>query len=112
MRLLFDQNISYRLVKRIQDIFPDSKQVREVGLEEKSDREIWNYAKEQGFTIVTFDADFFDINLLYGFPPKIIWLRIGNTHTDNLIELLKEKKTEIIDFISSNDTGCLEVYRE
>lgn len=61
MKLLFDQNISFRIVKLIQDKFPDTVQVRELRLEGKSDFEIWNYAKVNDFTIVTFDADFYDL---------------------------------------------------
>jgi predicted nuclease of predicted toxin-antitoxin system len=61
MKLLFDQNISHRLINRIQDILSHSHQVRELNLENATDKEIWEYAKENGFTIVTFDADFYDL---------------------------------------------------
>ena len=64
MKLLFDQNISFRLIKLIIDIFPDSKQVRELGLENSTDIEIFDFAKRNDFTIVTFDSDFCDINII------------------------------------------------
>ncbi len=73
MKLLFDQNISFRLIKRIIDFFPDSKQVRELGLENSSDIEIFEFAKRNEFAIVTFDSDFCDLNIIKGYPPKIIW---------------------------------------
>ena len=64
MKLLFDQNISFRLIRQIIDLFPDSKQVRELGLENSTDFEIFDYAKRNGYTIVTFDSDFCDLNIL------------------------------------------------
>lgn len=79
MKLLFDQNISFRILKKIEKDFPEARQVRSIQLENKTDFEIWNYCKENNFSIVTFDADFFDISLLKGHPPKIIWIRSGNT---------------------------------
>ena len=72
MRLLFDQNISHRLTNRLLDIFPEVKQVRELGIENYSDRVIWEFAKENNYTIVTFDGDFYDFSLVWGHPPKII----------------------------------------
>lgn len=71
MRLLFDQNISFRVIKGINDLFPLAKQVRELGLENYSDRLIWDYAKKEDYTIVTFDSDFFDLNLILGTPQKL-----------------------------------------
>lgn len=108
MKLLFDQNISFRLIQKIEDIFPNSKQVRELGLEDSTDIEIFNFAKRNEYTIVTFDSDFFDLNTLYGLPPKIIWLRTGNTTTSNLEALLRRKVDLIKTFVDS-EFGCLEI---
>ncbi len=108
MRLLFDQNISYRLINRIIDVFPNSKQVRELGLENATDSEIFEYAKDNHFTIVTFDSDFCDMSVLKGFPPKIIWIRTGNTTTKNLEILLKSKHKVIEQFFNEN-FACLEI---
>jgi predicted nuclease of predicted toxin-antitoxin system len=69
IKLLFDQNISYRILGQLSEIFSESCQVRMAGLENESDLSIWQYAKDKGFTIVTFDADFYDITLLRGCPP-------------------------------------------
>ena len=112
MILLFDQNISFRIVKKIQDTFPNSKQIKELGLENYSDNEIWKFAKNKNFTIVTFDSDFFEISNLKGHPPKIIWLRTGNTTTENIVEILKLKEDLIKDFIenpSYSEINCLEI---
>ena len=108
MNLLFDQNISFRLVKRIVDVFPNSKQVRELGLENATDSEIFEFAKNNDYIIVTFDADFCGLSVLRGFPPKIIWIRTGNTTTKNLEILLKSKSEVILQFFKEN-FACLEI---
>ena len=115
MKLLFDQNISFRVVKRLNDIFPGSKQVRELNLENSTDRQIWEYSKDNGFTIVTFDSDFFDLTLLLGIPPKVIWVRFGNTSTDTLIKILIDNQSLIHEFIKDpeySDIGCLELSKK
>ena len=108
MKLLFDQNISFRLIIRIIDLFPNSKQVRELGLENSSDTEIFDFAERNDYVIVTFDSNFCNLNIIRGFPVKIIWIRTGNTTTANLEKLLR-KKSDIIKLFLSEDYGCLEI---
>ncbi|HEU4497463.1 MAG TPA: DUF5615 family PIN-like protein [Flavobacterium sp.] len=112
MKLLFDQNISFRILSKVSRLFPEAKQVRGLGIENFSDMEIWKYAKENDFTIVTFDADFYDLAALKGHPPKIIWLRFGNTKTDSLAEIINSRNSIIKDFIFSEEyavAACLEI---
>ncbi len=112
MKLLFDQNISHRIIQKIQEAFPEAKQIRELGLENLSDIEIWDYAKLNGFTIVTYDADFFELSNLFGIPPKIIWLRIGNKKTSEIAGLIIKRREIILDFLSNTQfklTTCLEI---
>ena len=112
MKLLFDQNISFRIVSKIANLFPEAKQVRELGIENYSDLEIWKFAKNNNFTIVTFDADFYDLTNLKGHPPKIIWLRFGNTKTSFLAESLNLRSSIIKDFITADqyvEIACLEI---
>ena len=112
MKLLFDQNISFRVVKGMETIFPLAKQIRELNLENSTDREIWEYAKREGYSIVTFDSDFYDLTLILGVPPKVIWLRFGNISTNHLIKILKENQSIITEFIENADyreIGCLEL---
>jgi predicted nuclease of predicted toxin-antitoxin system len=112
MKLLFDQNISFRLINKIITLFPEAKQVRQLGIENYSDIEIWDYAKQNDYNIITFDADFLDISNLKGHPPKIIWLRFGNTSTDILAEILMAKYETIKEFITSgqySEFACLEL---
>ena len=95
MKLLFDQNVSHRLARRLADIYPDSIHVREVGLRDADDAEIWEYAKLNGFAVVSKDSDFQQRSLLYGHPPKFIWLRVGNCPV-RLIEALLRKHSVAI----------------
>ena len=112
MKLLFDQNISFRVIKKISAKFPQAKQVRELRLENNSDNQIWEYAKANGYTIVTFDADFYDLASLNGHPPKIIWLRTGNTTTENIADIFNKQAEPIRDFLENKDLihiACLEI---
>lgn len=109
MSLLFDQNISFRITKKISEYFPETLQIRTIGLENSSDMVIWEYAKTNNYCIVTFDSDFIDITNLKGFPPKIIWLRIGNTTTDNIAQTLIENKIRIVEFIADPTLAFLEI---
>ncbi len=109
MKLLLDQNISYRLLKKISDVFPDSGQVLQLGLNNAPDMEIWSFAKENDFVIVTFDSDFFDISVLNGYPPKIVWIRTHNQTTKNIEVLIKKNAPLIKDFIDREDIACLEI---
>jgi len=115
MKLLFDANISFRAVNRLINTFPNSNQVRDFSLEKATDRQIWEFAKENNYTIVTFDSDFYDLTLLLGFPPKVIWLRSGNTTTENVINILTENQILIHEFIKNKDyinIGCLELNKD
>lgn len=112
MKLLFDANISYRVLKEIQSSFPGSVHVNSLILKDTRDISIWNYAKQNDFTIVTFDEDFNELSTLKGYPPKIIWLRCGNTSTQNIAEKLKSNYNLVIAFLNedSEEQGCLEIY--
>jgi predicted nuclease of predicted toxin-antitoxin system len=109
VKLLFDQNISSRIVRLIKDDFPDCSQVTLEGLTDSTDLEIWLWAKANNYCIVTFEADFLDLLTLKGFPPKVILLRTGNRRTTDLAEILKKRKSSIEAFFAENIVGCLEI---
>lgn len=109
MKLLFDENISYRIVKKILDLYPHSEQTTLLKLTGRKDREIWAYAKKYDFLIVTHDEDFRELSTLLGFPPKVIWLRTGNLSTQVLVDLLRTKHLIIEDFFRDSESGCLEI---
>ena len=114
MKLLFDQNISFRIIKQLDSKLPESSQVRLLGLENAEDIEIWEYAKANDFTVVTFDTDFYDFSLIKGVPPKIIWLRLGNASTKNIASCVLSNYELIKEFIVNEDykeLACLEIYK-
>ena len=110
MKLLFDQNISFRIMRLLPDSFADCRHVRSVGLNNYNDREIWQFAKQNDFTIVTFDSDFSDIATLRGFPPKIVWLRAGNLTTAEIAERIILNTSKITSFINYPEQFCLEIF--
>lgn len=89
MKLLFDQNLSPRVVERLWDLCPDSTHVYRIGLDQASDLEVWNAARTQGHVIVSQDADFSDLSAMFGAPPKVIWIRRGNRSTAEVESLLR-----------------------
>lgn len=99
MKLLFDQNLSPRLAAHLADAFPDafpdSSHVFLLGLDQARDSEIWNYAREHDFVLVTKDADFAELGTLHGFPPYIVWLRVGNGTTNAVETLLRSNQSTI-----------------
>jgi predicted nuclease of predicted toxin-antitoxin system len=111
MKLLFDQNISFRILKKLGETYSGSSHVKIEGLKNASDLEIWEYAKHHQFIIVTQDSDFNDISLLNGFPPKILWFRTGNLGTDELASILENEQSDIGDFNNNAQLGCLEFFR-
>ena len=89
MKLLFDHNLSPRLIERLADLYPNSEHGSRVGLEKAPDAAIWRSSQENAFTIVTKDADFGEMSVLLHFPPKVIWLRMGNCSTVQIETILR-----------------------
>ncbi|WP_295446010.1 DUF5615 family PIN-like protein [uncultured Thiodictyon sp.] len=109
MKLLLDENLSRRVVPFLQLLYPGSSQVVLEGMEQWDDVAIWRYAKENGFIIVTKDSDFHELSLLNGAPPKVIWLRCGNTSKASLIRLLTQRRGEIETSLADDNAHCLEI---
>lgn len=101
MKLLFDENLSPKLVGALEDIYPGSAHVDRIGLGGADDRSVWEYAKINGFALVSKDSDFHESSLLFGFPPKVIWIRRGNC-TNKQIELLLRNKAQQINTMLSD----------
>ena len=95
MKLLFDENLSPRLPALLVAFFPDSVHARDCGLRGQSDEEVWEYARTNGFTIISKDSDFQQRSLLYGYPPKVVWLRIGNCSRQQLVDLIHSHENAI-----------------
>ncbi len=112
MKLLFDHNLSHKLVQRVADLFPHSSHTRLAGLTQAPDAAIWDYARLNAFTIVTLDADFFDLLSLYGPPPRVIWIRCGNRPTSFYENLLRARHARIAGWLQDPAAGGLEIYDE
>ena len=110
MKLLFDHNLSHKLVRRLADIFPDSTQTRLLNFSTADDPIIWQHAKENGFVVVTLDKDFADLALQRGTPPKIIWLRCGNSAVKEVEHLLRANFKDIENFESHPTAEVLEIW--
>lgn len=110
MKLLFDQNLSPRLVNRVADLYPDSQHVSFVGLDQADDRALWEYANQNDFTVITRDSDFSELSLLRGFPPKVVWIRRGNCSTNQIEEILRSHHQDIIQFNDDSSLGVLTLY--
>lgn len=109
MKLLLDNNLSPKLVKQLADVFPESSHVVVLGLERSSDLEVWNAAHDRGYTLVSKDSDFNDLLSAKGFPPKVIWLHLGNCTTAEVAQALRKHSGAIIDFIQDEMSGLLEI---
>jgi predicted nuclease of predicted toxin-antitoxin system len=105
MKLLFDHNISYKLVGRLVDLFPESAHVRNVDLHEADDRTVWEYARDDGFAIVSKDEDFHHLSFLYGAPPKVVWVRLGNCTTVAIEQALRRHYTDLLN-LDANEEGA------
>jgi predicted nuclease of predicted toxin-antitoxin system len=101
MKLLFDQNLSPRLVDRLIDLYPDSAHVSACGLAQAHDEEVWEFARTNSYIIVSKDSDFNEISLLRGFPPNIIWIRRGNCSTSE-IEVLLRQHYDLVENMAQN----------
>ena len=108
MRLLLDQNLSWKLCERLADLYPGSDQVRLLGLDRADDLVVWLHAADAGFTLVTHDADFRDIAALRGSPPKVVLLRCGNQPTTVIERLLRDHAVRLFDLEASADADLLE----
>lgn len=110
MKLLFDHNLSPSLINRLRDFYDGSNHVYNLNLDQVSDTEVWEYAKKEGFSIVTKDADLSDLCTLKGFPPKIIWIRRGNCKTANIEVILRNHFHDIQALNNDKTTGIITLF--
>jgi predicted nuclease of predicted toxin-antitoxin system len=110
VKLLFDQNMSPRLVRRLADIYPDSEHVYMIGLDAAPDLTIWEYARDNEYIIVTRDADFSDLNVMLGFPPKVIWVRRGNCTTGEMEAILRSNHEAICMLAENEEVGIMTLF--
>ena len=109
MRLLFDEQLSEELVTALRDLFPDSLHVRLLGKGGAGDPVLWELAREHGCVLVTKDEDFHRLSVLHGAPPKVVWLRLGNCTTADVIRLLRDRVDDIRRFEAQAEVTFLEL---
>jgi predicted nuclease of predicted toxin-antitoxin system len=109
VRLLFDEQLSERLIPRLADLFPDSLHVRLLGAGGLRDLAVWQLALEHGCLLVTRDEDFHRLSVLRGAPPKVVWLRIGNCTTTAIEQLLRRHAEDIRRFVAQAQETFLEL---
>lgn len=107
MKLLWDHNLSPRLVRKLADVFLDSRHVGEAGLAAASDDEVWAFAAAHGFAIVSKDSDFLQRSILFGPPPKAIRVRCGNCSTDQIESLLRRHAEGVREFLLDETSAFL-----
>jgi predicted nuclease of predicted toxin-antitoxin system len=109
VKLLFDQNLSHKLVAMLADVFPSSVHVRDVGLAAADDVTVWGYAAQHGFAIVSKDADFRQRSFVYGHPPKVVWLRAGNRSTAEIHAIIRAHLSDFAAFDADPTAALLVV---
>jgi predicted nuclease of predicted toxin-antitoxin system len=107
MKLLFDENLSPKLPSRLNDLFPNSLHVRDMGMKATIDPIVWDYAKDNNLMIVSKDSDMHDLSLVFGNPPKVIWLRLGNCSTSQVEDLLRREFNAIELFYEDENLSLL-----
>jgi predicted nuclease of predicted toxin-antitoxin system len=110
MKLLLDENLSRRIIPLILDAYPESTQVALLGMDAYSDVQLWAFARDNGYILVTKDSDFNDLSTLYGYPPKVIWLKCGNQTKQRIIDILLSIQADVSAFVAHPELACLEVY--
>ena len=111
MKLLFDHNLSHKLVGRLADVFPGSEHVRNLDLHRADDAEVWEYARVNALAIVSKDEDFHQLSFLHGPPPKVVWVRLGNCTTSDIEHLLRRSQADLAQF-DADGTGAFLIVGE
>jgi predicted nuclease of predicted toxin-antitoxin system len=107
MKLLFDQNLSPKLVNRLADLFPGSSHVQSARLDCTSDDQVWQYARLNGFAVVTKDEDYNNLSVMRGAPPKVLWLQLGNCSTVQVEAVFRARFADIEAFEKDPAVGTL-----
>ncbi|HYE36760.1 DUF5615 family PIN-like protein [Methylocaldum sp.] len=110
MKLLFDENLSPRLASALTDLFPGSSHVHSLGLGGADDVAVWERAKLDGFILVSKDSDFYERSLLYGFPPKVLWIRRGNCSTSAIEAMIRDHFDDIANMDRDPEIGVLLIF--
>jgi predicted nuclease of predicted toxin-antitoxin system len=111
LKLLLDQNLSYKLIAALESAFPGTSHVLRLGLDQSPDVELREYARQQGFTLLTKNTDLVDLCVFRGAPPKVLWLRVGNCSTALIEDVLKRNEGRILAFGEDESQVVLSIFR-
>lgn len=111
LRLLLDQSLSHRLKHPLEVTYPGIAHVRDFGMERADDTAVWAFAKEHGYTIVSKDSGFHQRSLVFGHPPKVIWLRLGNLSTSDIEGVLRQQESVVASFLEDATASLLTLSR-
>lgn len=111
MHWLLDANLPYRLVKQLEDVVVEVTHVSRTGLPvPATDRQIWEWARQRNAVVVTNDEDFHRLAAVFGFPPNVVLLRMGNQSNLALANILKRHLRDIEELVASDEQGLLELF--
>lgn len=111
MKFLVDHNLSPKLTRFLEPWFPGSVHTMELGFERTPDHDLWTYAAEHGYAILTKDTDFEKYSLLRGMPPKVVWLRLGNASNAAIMEMIGENIDAIKQFLAAEELALMALGR-
>lgn len=109
MSFLLDENLSWRLVRRLEPAFGPVEHVSSLGLQSASDLDIWRYARAQNWTLISKDDDFRELVERLGYPPKLVWINAGNLSSSEIATLLISAHERIQQFVQEGPAGILEI---
>jgi predicted nuclease of predicted toxin-antitoxin system len=107
LKLLLDENLSPALVQRLSQVFRGTQHADQVGLHSRPDIELWSFAAENGFVIVSKDSDFKQLSFLHGHPPKVVWLSVQDAGTDAIASLILAQRARLESFQSDETESLL-----
>jgi predicted nuclease of predicted toxin-antitoxin system len=107
VKLLFDENLSPDLVQALSADYPGSAHVRDLGLRSGTDQAVWERARTDGYTVVSKDSDFRQMSFLFGAPPKVVWIRLGNCSTTEILALLRNRRAALQSFWKDPEAAFL-----
>ena len=109
VRLLLDENLSERILKPLDDLFPGSTHVRSLGKGGASDQSVWEIARTSEFMLATRDEDFVTLSVLRGAPPKVVWLNVGNARNAEIVSLLRARADDVKNFAAQDEYSFLAI---
>ncbi|MCI1187202.1 DUF5615 family PIN-like protein [Hymenobacter sp. DH14] len=101
MRLLLDENVSWRLAAQLRPHCEVVLHVRDIQLDNSPDTSIWRYARQHGYDIITKDEDFVRLVVANGFPPRIVALQNAQVPVGQLAAFMVAHLPQLRQFLGA-----------